>query len=270
VPQSEQAAFFFRSGGKRHSVTRPMSLPGPSEVERIRAAYSERDAVVAGSSAWLSLAYCLRMQELERTLLESLRDAGVDPLGTRVLEVGCGTGYFLSRFLDYGAVHVAGIDLMEQRVALARGRDPRLELVAGDASKLPWDDGSFDVVTQFTCLSSVLDPDLREAIAGEMWRVLRPGGTIVSYDMSGAPIAVRALRWAAARRRRGQIPAATPTTSIPRVELERLFPAAPVAARRVTLGTDIAALAERSHALSRLLGALPFLRTHLLAIARRP
>jgi ubiquinone/menaquinone biosynthesis C-methylase UbiE len=246
-----------------------MSQPGPSEVERIRAAYRERDAVVTGSSAWLSLAYCLRMQELERTLLEGLSDAGLDPLGTRVLEVGCGTGYFLSRLLDYGAAEAAGIDLMEHRVALARDRDPRLELVAGDASKLPWDDGSFDVVTQFTCLSSVLDPDLRRAVAGEMWRVLRPGGAMVSYDMSGAPGAVRVFRWAAALRHRGEIPASTPTTSIPRAELERLFPAAPLAVRRVTLSTDIAGLTEGSLALSRLLGALPFLRTHLLATARK-
>ena len=214
MPQSEQAAFFFRSGGKRHSVTRPMSLPGQSEVERIRAAYRERDAVVAGSSAWLDPAYRLRMQELEWALLESLGDAGVDPLGKSVLEVGCGGGYFLSRFLDYGAAQATGIDLMEHRVAAARERDPRLELVAGDASKLPWDDGSFDVVTQFTCLSSVLDPDLRLAIAAEMWRVLRPGGAIVSYDMSGAPVAVRALRRAAALRPARRTPAGTPTTPI--------------------------------------------------------
>jgi ubiquinone/menaquinone biosynthesis C-methylase UbiE len=246
-----------------------MSRPGPSEVERIRAAYRERDAVAAGSSAWLDPAYRLRMQELEWTLLESLRDAGVDPLGKRVLEVGCGAGYFLSRFLDYGAAQAAGIDLMEQRVELARGRDPRLELVAGDASRLPWGDGSFDVVTQFTCLSSVLDPDLRAAIAAEMWRVLRPGGAIVSYDMSGAPAAVRALRWGAALRHGGQIPAGTPTTPVPRAELERLFPGAPLAARRLTLSTDVATLTERSQGLSRLLGALPFLRTHLLATARK-
>ena len=46
------------------------------------------------------------------------RDAGVDPLGKRVLEVGCGGGYYLSRFLDYGAARATGIDLMEQRVAV--------------------------------------------------------------------------------------------------------------------------------------------------------
>ena len=74
------------------------------------------------------------MQELEWALLESLGDAGVDPLGKSVLEVGCGGGYFLSRFLDYGAAQATGIDLMEHRVAAARERDPRLALVAGDAS----------------------------------------------------------------------------------------------------------------------------------------
>jgi demethylmenaquinone methyltransferase/2-methoxy-6-polyprenyl-1,4-benzoquinol methylase len=155
-------------------------------------------------------------------------------------------------------------------VAAARERDPRLELVAGDASRLPWEDASFDVVTQFTCLSSVLDAGLRQAIAAEMWRVARPGGAIVSYDMSGAPVAVRILRGTAALRRRGAPPAGTPTTPIALAELERLFPGAPLAARRVTLSTDVAALAERSRPLSQLLGALPFLRTHLLAIAGRP
>jgi ubiquinone/menaquinone biosynthesis C-methylase UbiE len=241
-----------------------------TELERIRAAYEERDAAPTERSPWMARGYRLRMQELERALLDGLGDAGADPLGTRVLEVGCGAGYFLSRFLGYGAAHAAGIDLMEHRVALARERDPRLELVAGDASRLPWDDASFDVVSQFTCLTSVLDPDLRAAIAAEMWRVLRPGGALVSYDISGAPAAARVVRWAAAVRRRGALPAGTPTTPITRAELERIFPAAPLVLRRVTLSTDIAALGERSRALSQLLGALPFLRTHLLAVARKP
>jgi ubiquinone/menaquinone biosynthesis C-methylase UbiE len=244
--------------------------PSPqSELDRIRDAYRARDATAAGSSAWLDPAYRLRMQELEWALLESLSDAGVDPLGTSVLEVGCGGGYFLSRFLDYGAAQATGIDLMEHRVAAARERDPRLALVAGDASRLPWEDGSFDLVTQFTCLSSVLDADLRHAIAAEMWRVLRPGGAIVSYDMREPPLAVRALRRAAARRRGGVPAAGTPTTPISSAELERLFPAVPLAIGRVTLSTDIAGITKRSRRATQVLGAAPFLRTHLLATARK-
>ena len=83
---------------------------------------------------------------------------------------------------------------MEDRIAIARERYPRLELVAGDATSLPWPEQSFDLVTQFTCLSSVLDHDVRRAIAAEMWRVLAPGGAIVSYDARAPRGPIRAFR----------------------------------------------------------------------------
>jgi SAM-dependent methyltransferase len=248
-----------------------MSGHGQSEIEieRIRAAYRERDAVPAGSSPWLDRAHRRRLQDLEWELLEALARAGIDPRGLRVLEVGCGSGYFLSRFLDYGAGEAAGIDLMDDRVAIARERDPRLELVAGDAAALPWPDASFDLVTQFTCLSSVVDRELRQRIAAEMWRVLRPGGAVVSYDMHATPRAVRLARRAAARRRRG-VAAGTQTEPVEAGELRHLFPAAALDIRRVTLSPDLAAPAERARGLAPLLGAVPFLRTHLLAVGRKP
>ena len=127
--------------------------------------------------------YHVELQELEWALLEQLGRAGVPLSGVRALEVGCGGSYFLGRLLDYGAAGAAGIDLVEERIAVARERYPRLELVAGDATSLPWPNESFGLVTQFTCLSSVLDPTVRRAIAAEMWRVLVPGGAVVSYDV---------------------------------------------------------------------------------------
>jgi ubiquinone/menaquinone biosynthesis C-methylase UbiE len=239
------------------------------ELERIRAAYQERDAGGGGASAWLERPYRERMQELEGALLEGLAETGADPAGARVLEVGCGSGYFLSRFLDYGAAHAAGIDLMEHRIAQARERDPRLELVAGDAARLPWGDRAFDLVAQFTCLSSVLNPELRGAIAAEMWRVLRPGGTLVSYDMTATPVAVRAFRRAAALRRHGAPPAGTSTRPIDAAELRQLFPSAEFALRRITPSTDVAGFADRNRALAALAAKLPLVRTHLLGVARK-
>ena len=103
-----------------------------------------------------------------------------------------------------------------------------------------------------------------------MWRVLRAGGTLVSYDMTETPVAVRAFRRAAALRRRGAPPAGTSTTPIDAAELHRLFPGADFGLRRITPSTDVAGFADRNRVLAGLAAALPLVRTHLLGVARKP
>jgi SAM-dependent methyltransferase len=246
-----------------------------TELERIRTAYRVRDGAATPAAApvspWSGAGYRFYMQRLEWELLAALRRAGAEVAGAQVLEVGCGSGYFLHRLREYGAAEAAGIDLMEDRIDQARERYPTLELVAGDASELPWDDGSFDLVTHFTCLSSVLDPSLRAAIADDMWRVLRPGGLIVSYDMRGRPWPMRAAGALRAR----LLPAApagavTPTTPIVLDELRRLWPAGDLRHRAVTLSPELWPLAERGRWLAELAAMVPALRTHLLATVRKP
>jgi SAM-dependent methyltransferase len=240
-----------------------------TEIDRIRAAYRERDAASPpAASPWLDPAYRLRLQELEWALLGELARAGIETTGTRVLEVGCGDGYFLSRFVDYGAAHATGIDLMDERVARGSERDPRLELLAGDASQLPWPDGSFDLVTQFTCLSSVLDPDVRKAIASEMWRVVAPGGAVLSYDVGPDPWPVRVfLRLAALRA--GSAPAGgTPIAPVGPAELAGWFPGA--RCRRLGLHPEFGKLLGRAPLIARALARLPGLQVHLLALATKP
>lgn len=245
------------------------------ELERIRAAYRQRDAAPAQgptTSAWASPAYAFYMQELEWDLTRFLTREGVALGGARVLEVGCGSGYFLHRFVEYGAAHAAGIDLMEDRIAQARTRYPTLEVVAGDASALPWDDGAFDLVTQFTCLSSVLDPDLRARIAAEMWRVTAPGGAVLSYDMRSIPRPL-SLAHAAQRRLAGapaSAPAGTPTTPIDVAELHRLFPRGTMRQRPASLELGLAGLAHRGRWIAQAASLIRPLRTHLLAVVRKP
>jgi SAM-dependent methyltransferase len=240
-----------------------------AELERIRAAYRERDAAASAAYSWADAGYRFYMQELEWALLRDLGRAGVALGGADVLEVGCGSGYFLHRLHEYGAARAAGIDLMEARVEDARARYPTLELVAGDAAALPWPDASFDVVTHFTCLSSVLDPGLRRAIAAEMWRVCRPDGAIVSYDMRRTPAPIRALGRLHARRAAGDAPV-TPTTPIELDELHALFPHGHLTHRVVSLNVDLGRQAARGRLVAMAAAALPFLRTHLLAIVRKP
>jgi SAM-dependent methyltransferase len=238
-----------------------------SELERIREAYRARDAGGGESSGydWHSPGYRFYMQQLEWDVLAALGRCDAPLAGGRVLEVGCGSGYFLHRLVEYGATEAAGIDLMPERIAQAEARYPGLELVAGDAAAMPWEDESFDVVTQFTCLSSVLDLGVRRRIAAEMWRVLRPGGVILSYDMRTTPVLIRTLG-----RLRGSASApGTATRPVDPDELRMLFPRGDLRSRVVSLNFELGNLATRGRTIAFLAERLPMLRTHLMVTVRR-
>ncbi len=95
--------------------------------------------------------------------------------GTRVLEVGCGSGVFLRAAADRGAV-VTGIDASEALVELARARVPEAEVVVGDLQDLPYADDTFDVVAGFNAFFFASDMIVALREAG---RVALPGGTVV-------------------------------------------------------------------------------------------
>ena len=90
-----------------------------------------------------------------------------------LLEVGCGTGLILERAAGF-ARSARGIDISPEM--LQRARDRGLDVREADASKLPFDDASFDVAYSFKVLSHV--PDLAASLS-EMARVVRPGGHLV-------------------------------------------------------------------------------------------
>jgi SAM-dependent methyltransferase len=195
-----------------------------------------------------------RVQHLERDLLAALARHGFSNLSHRaILDVGCGDGWLLRRMTTYGAAraNLAGVDLLEERVAAGRRAEPELDLRRADASTLPYPDGTFDLVFQMTVLSSIRDVGVRRAVAGEMARVLKPGGAIISYDF-----------WVAWDRRN--------TRAVSADELARLFSGFSLDVRRVTLVPPLARyLAARSWLACELLEAVPLLRTHELAVLRR-
>lgn len=227
------------------------------ELERARAAYRARDASADTPYRWDNPGYVLYVQSVERAVLRAFDDAGVELAGARVLDVGSGSGYFLHRLREYGAAECVGIDLLEERVAAARDRYPVLDLHVGDAAKLPFADGSFDLVTQFTCLSSIVDDDVRLAAAREMLRVAA-GGWVLSFDMRGS----RTLG-------RRKPPNATKTVPLDGGELRRLF-GEPSLLRRAGLRFDLAQVLGRHALLGAALAELPSLRGSLLGLWRVP
>ena len=69
--------------------------------------------------------------------------------GQRVLDIGCGTGFFLRLVADRGG-QAHGIDASEELLELARARVPGADLRVGDMQFLPYADDCFDLVTGFT------------------------------------------------------------------------------------------------------------------------
>ena len=95
-----------------------------------------------------------------------------------MLDVAAGTGNVAIRAAEAGAEVVAA-DLTPEHFAAgraeARARGVELDWVEADAESLPFGDDEFDVVT--SCLGAIFAPDHR-AVADELVRVCRPGGTI--------------------------------------------------------------------------------------------
>jgi uncharacterized peroxidase-related enzyme len=92
--------------------------------------------------------------------------------GDRLLDLACGAGLALELAALRGA-SCAGIDASPRLLAVAEDRSPEADLRVGDMNALPWDDGSFDVVTSFRGIWGTTPKAVAEA-----HRVLVPGGRI--------------------------------------------------------------------------------------------
>ena len=93
----------------------------------------------------------------------------------RILDVGCGTGANLLMLSQYGDAE--GVDVSEDALAFCRERGlDKVKLGAGE--ELPYEDGTFDLVTAFDVVEH-MDDDL--AGLKEMRRVLRPGGRVLLF-----------------------------------------------------------------------------------------
>jgi ubiquinone/menaquinone biosynthesis C-methylase UbiE len=142
---------------------------------------------------------------------------------------------------------------MAYRAENARAQYPNFNSVLNNAEHLPFAENQFELVTQFTVFSSILEPEMRAHVAAEMCRVLQRNGLILWYDM------------------KTHYPPASSIQGIGKKHLADLFPdmipleirplhhrLAPITARRLPWVAD-------------LLEYLPFTgRTHLLMLLRKP
>ncbi len=107
--------------------------------------------------------------------------------GERVLDAGCGCGFdsFVASHLVGARGRVSGVDLTPEMLHVGRKACPgwplrNIEFSEASVERLPFEDGSFDVVISNGVLNLVPDKD---AAFRELHRVLAPGGTFVAADL---------------------------------------------------------------------------------------
>lgn len=181
----------------------------PTHIERIRTQFTKQ---------WDAYA---RMKQTydERPLAGLVRLTGVGP-GERVLDVACGPGFLTRAFARAGAV-ATGLDATDAFLVFARAEAAdeglaNVEFRAGDAERLPFDDGAFDVVT---CRAAFHHFPRPARVLAEMRRVCRAGGRVMVADMLGNDDPTRA----AAHDRIERLCDPTHVRALPAPELERLF-----------------------------------------------
>lgn len=115
------------------------------------------------------------------TILPSVLD-GLD-VGTDVLELGPGPGRTTEQLLDV-VPRLTALELDGEGARRLRERlpDPRLTVVEGDATAMPFPDASFDAVLCLTMLHHVPTAAAQDRVLAESCRVLRPGGVLAGSD----------------------------------------------------------------------------------------
>lgn len=233
-----------------------MAFNPSKDLERLKSEYQHRETRLAGSDKYsvFNIANLFMMQQRERTTLSVLKKHGFCPIqNNSMLEVGSGSGSALFEYAYYGMYpdHLSGIDLLPNRVKESRIRQPLFHVACADAQNVPFSSQSFDLVIQYTVFSSILDGVIKNNIATEMLRVLKPDGMILWYDFWWNPINRQ-------------------TQGIRPPEIRKLFPGCTYEFHQVTLAPPIARkIVPVSWVLALLLEKIVIFNSHYL-VAIRP
>lgn len=102
------------------------------------------------------------------------------PQTGKVLDVGCGSGRFAPLLAP--AVQYTGIDMSKGIIDYARAQynTENREFMVGSMVNLPFADATFDGIAMLASLHHVPSETLRKQAVSELFRVLKPGGTVIA------------------------------------------------------------------------------------------
>ena len=227
-----------------------------TEKERIKQVYEQRKGKIPSNLySFFNRANLFFIQGREQAILEAFKKYGIHSLeAKKILDIGCGAGGELRNLIRYGAKpeNLCGIDLLPDRIEIAKKINPNIDFRCEDASCLPFENESFNIVLQFTVFTSILDTKMKQSIAREMLRVLKPDGIILWYDYHM------------------NNPKNPDVRGVKRYEIYKLFPKCDIYLKRITLAPpSTRILASYSWLACYFLEKLKIFNTHYLGIIKK-
>ena len=129
-------------------------------------------------------------------MLDALELAGDGLRPRRILDLGCGTGWFTRKIEQSWPCEVTGVDLSPGMIGQASEQSgPAIEWLVADAESLPFPSDSFDVVFSNLMVQWCDDP---RTVFAECRRVLRPGGRLVLSTLLEGTLTELKQAWAVA------------------------------------------------------------------------
>ena len=234
----------------------PPEVDDRRERTRILDVYGAYERDASRIRAWRQGEAVRFMRATKWNAVRRLLDVQQIRSGTGIaLDLGAGDGADGQHLLELGwrPEQYLAVDLRPDGMRRIRSGSPGILCAAAQASRLPLPDASLGCVHQSTMVSSILSEPRREEVYGEIRRVLASGGIFISYDM---------------RRRNPWNPNTRPVTER---ELRRAFAGWGMRSVHLTALPPLMRLLGRiGPGACRLAEAVPFLRTHLLFLARKP
>jgi len=123
--------------------------------------------------------YYSRLIAYEGYKQEVLDFMGHLPRHARVLDVGCGTGWFLSLLKKQGWTDLSGLDISPDMLAIAKEAIPQARLHQAPIEEFSAGSGTYDVIT---CLGTLHHMPNLGKVAARLHDLLAPGGTLIIHE----------------------------------------------------------------------------------------
>lgn len=222
------------------------------EIERITSIYSQRDRIgKARLYRWTEEDVHIQKYELHVQVVKYLKKLDIyDLYEKEILDMGCGDGSWLRTLLEWGGEQdrLHGIDLLPDRIERAKLLSPNVDLRVESAWETHYKEDSFDLIFAYTIFSSILDPNIRELVAREIMRIIKPNGVLFIFDFKISS------------------PGNKDTTGINVKEINRLFPEMSMLSSSLILAPPLMRkIAPLSPLLVLFLERIfPFLKSHMI------